>query len=207
MGKQADIHVKILTASSTDELMGVYDGWADAYEQELLEEWGYTSPQKAVQLLSDIMILQGMRVLDAGCGTGLVGALLKKSGAASLTGIDYSPGMLAKAEAKQVYDSLDKMDMNESLPLPSNSFDATTCIGTFTATHVKPDAVKELVRVTRSGGALVFTVRDDYWQATNFVDLITELHVEKLVFIEQIRLEPYIHSEGSECRFVVLRVR
>jgi len=207
MGKQADIHVKILTASSTDELMGVYDGWADAYEQELLEEWGYTSPQKAVQLLSDIMTLQGMRVLDAGCGTGLVGALLKKSGAASLTGIDYSPGMLAKAEAKQVYDSLDKMDMNEPLPLPSNSFDATTCIGTFTATHVKPDAVKELVRVTRSGGALVFTVRDDYWQATNFVDLITELHVEKLVFIEQIRLEPYIHSEGSECRFVVLRVR
>lgn len=207
MGKQADIHVKILTASSTDELMGVYDGWADAYEQELLEEWGYTSPQKAVQLLSDIMTLQGMRVLDAGCGTGLVGALLKKSGAASLTGIDYSPGMLAKAEAKQVYDSLDKMDMNEPLPLPSNSFDATTCIGTFTATHVKPDAVKELVRVTRSGGALVFTVRDEYWQATNFVDLITELHVEKLVFIEQIRLEPYIHSEGSECRFVVLRVR
>jgi predicted TPR repeat methyltransferase len=207
MGKQADIHVKILTASSTDELMGVYDGWADAYEQELLEEWGYTSPQKAVQLLSDIMTLQGMRVLDAGCGTGLVGALLKKSGAASLTGIDYSPGMLAKAEAKQVYDSLDKMDMNEPLPLPSNSFDATTCIGTFTATHVKPDAVRELVRVTRSGGALVFTVRDEYWQATNFIDLITELHVEKLVFIEQIRLEPYIHSEGSECRFVVLRVR
>ena len=207
MGKQADIHVKILTASSTDELMGVYDGWADAYEQELLEEWGYTSPQKAVQLLSDIMILEGMRVLDAGCGTGLVGALLKKSGAASLTGIDYSPGMLAKAEAKQVYDSLDKMDMNEPLPLPSNSFDATTCIGTFTATHVKPDALRELVRVTRSGGALIFTVRDDYWQATNFVDLITELHVEKLVFIEQIRLEPYIHSEGSECRFVVLRVR
>lgn len=207
MGKQADIHVKILTASSTDELMGVYDGWAHAYEQELLEEWGYTSPQKAVQLLSDIMTLQGMRVLDAGCGTGLVGALLKKSGAASLTGIDYSPGMLAKAEAKQVYDSLDKMDMNEPLPLPSNSFDATTCIGTFTATHVKPDAVRELVRVTRSGGALVFTVRDEYWQATNFVDLITELHVEKLVFIEQIRLEPYIHSEGSECRFVVLRIR
>ena len=207
MGKQADIHVKILTASSTDELMGVYDGWADGYEQELLEEWGYTSPQKAVQLLSDIMTLQGMRVLDAGCGTGLVGALLREAGAASLTGIDYSPGMLAKAEAKQVYDSLDKMDMNEPLPLPSNSFDATTCIGTFTATHVKPDAVRELVRVTRSGGALVFTVRDEYWQATNFVDLITELHVEKLVFIEQIRSEPYIHSEGSECRFVVLRVR
>ena len=68
------------------------------------------------------------------------------------------------------------------------------------------EAVKELARVTRSGGVLVFTVRDDYWQSTNFIDLVTELHVSGVAGIEQIRLEPYIHSEGSECRFVVLRV-
>ena len=43
MGEQADIHVKILTAASTDELMAVYDGWADRYDRELLEDWGYTS--------------------------------------------------------------------------------------------------------------------------------------------------------------------
>jgi hypothetical protein len=49
-------------------------------------------------------------------------------------------------------------------------------------------------------------VRDDYWQSTNFIDLVTELHVSGVARIEQIRLEPYIHSEGSECRFVVLRV-
>ena len=40
MGEQADIHVKILTAASTDELMEVYDGWADRYDRELLEDWG-----------------------------------------------------------------------------------------------------------------------------------------------------------------------
>ena len=39
MGEQADIHVKILTAASTDELMEVYDGWADRYDRELLEDW------------------------------------------------------------------------------------------------------------------------------------------------------------------------
>jgi hypothetical protein len=55
--------------------------------------------------------------------------------------------MLAKAEAKQVYDSLDKMDMNERLPLPSNSFgrnDLYRHIHRYA--HVKPDAVRELVR-------------------------------------------------------------
>ena len=206
MGEQADIHVKILTAASTDELMEVYDGWADRYDRELLEDWGYTSPQKAVQLLLDAMVSPELTVLDAGCGTGLVGVLLKEAGMSSLTGIDYSPGMLAEAERKGVYDALHTMDMNLPLTLPSDSYDAVTCIGTFTSTHVKPEAVKELARVTRSGGVLVFTVRDDYWQSTNFIDLVTELHVSGVARIEQIRLEPYIHSEGSECRFVVLRV-
>ena len=206
MGEQADIHVKILTEASTDELMEVYDGWADRYDRELLEDWGYTSPQKAVQLLLEAMDSPMLAVLDAGCGTGLVGVLLKEAGLSSLTGIDYSPGMLAEAERKGVYDALHTMDMNLPLTLPSDSYDAVTCIGTFTSTHVKPEAVKELARVTRSGGVLVFTVRDDYWQSTNFIDLVTELHVSGVARIEQIRLEPYIHSEGSECRFVVLRV-
>ena len=206
MGEQANIHVKILTATSTDELMEVYDGWADRYDRELLEDWGYSSPQKAVQLLLEAMGSPELAVLDAGCGTGLVGALLKEAGMSSLTGIDFSPGMLAEAERKGVYDALHTMDMNLPLTLPSDSYDAVTCIGTFTSTHVKPEAVSELARVTRSGGVLVFTVRDDYWQSTNFIDLVTELHVSGVARIEQIRLEPYIHSEGSECRFVVLRV-
>ena len=206
MGEQADIHVKILTAASIDELMAVYDGWADRYDRELLEDWGYNSPQKAVQLLLDAMGSPDLAVLDAGCGTGLVGVLLKEAGLSSLTGIDYSPGMLAEAERKGVYDALHTMDMNLPLTLPSDSYDAVTCIGTFTSTHVEPGAVTELARVTRSGGVLVFTVRDDYWQSTNFIDLVTELHVSGVARIEQIRLEPYIHSEGSECRFVVLRV-
>jgi len=206
MGEQADIHVKILTAASIDELMAVYDGWADRYDRELLEDWGYTSPQKAVQLLLDAMGSPDLAVLDAGCGTGLVGVLLKEAGLSSLTGIDYSPGMLAEAEKKGVYDALHTMDMNLPLTLPSDSFDAVTCIGTFTSTHVRPEAVTELARLTRSGGVLVFTVRDDYWRSTNFIDLLTELHISGVARIEQIRLEPYIHSEGSECRFVVLRV-
>lgn len=206
MAKQADIHVKILTAASTNELMQVYDGWAERYDRELLEDWGYTSPQKAVHLLLEAMASNDLAVLDAGCGTGLVGVLLREAGISTLTGIDYSPGMLAEAERKGVYDTLHTIDMNNPLTLPSDSFDAVTCIGTFTSTHVKPQAVTELARVTRSGGVLVFTVRDDYWQSTNFVDLVAELHISGVARIEQIRLEPYIHSEGSECRFVVLRV-
>jgi len=206
MGKQADVHVKILNADSTDALMQVYDDWADRYERELLDEWGYSSPQMAVALLKRYITIEGARVMDAGCGTGLVGVLLSEAGVGHLSGVDYSGGMLEKADAKGVYNSLAQMDLNKAVPIESASYDAVTCIGTFTSTHVVPDALRELVRLTRAGGVVVFTVRDDYWEATDFVDLLTELHTKRSVCIEEIRVEPYIHSEGSECRFVVLKV-
>ena len=66
-GAQADIHTKILTASTTEELMGIYDNWAQGYETQLLDEWGYTSPQTAVKLLASAMQLDGVHVLDATC--------------------------------------------------------------------------------------------------------------------------------------------
>lgn len=206
MGKQADVHVKILTAQSTDALMDVYDDWAERYDDELLEEWGYTSPQMAITLLQRHLALDGLNVLDAGCGTGLVGELLTKAGVTHLSGIDYSKGMLSKAAEKGVYHSLAQVDLNKVVPIESDSFDAVTCIGTFTSTHVIPEALRELVRLTRPDGVIVFTVRDDYWAATGFVDLLMEMHAQKRVHLEEIRIEPYIHSEGSECRFVVLRV-
>ena len=205
-GAQADIHTKILTASTTEELMGIYDNWAQGYETQLLDEWGYTSPQTAVKLLASAMQLDGVHVLDAGCGTGLVGLALSEAGIVHLSGIDYSPGMLAEARQKGVYQALDCMDMNQPLAIAADVYDAVTCIGTFTSTHVAPEALSELIRVTRSGGVVVFTVRDDYWVTTGFANLVAALHTSGRVVIEQIRLEPYIHSEGSKCRFVVLTV-
>lgn len=206
MGEQVDVHVKILNATSTDALMQVYDDWSDRYEHELLDEWGYTSPQMAVTILQRYADIKKSNVLDAGCGTGLVGEVLAEAGVSQLSGIDYSQGMLDKAREKGVYQSLAKIDLNKSVPIESDSYDAVTCIGTFTSTHVVPEAIRELIRLTRSSGIVVFTVRDDYWNATDFLDLLIGLHTMSLVQIEEIRTEPYIHSEGSECRFVVLRV-
>ena len=160
----------------------------------------------AVTLLQRYADIDGSTILDAGCGTGLVGEVLAKAGVSDLFGVDYSQGMLDKANDKGVYQSLAKIDLNKEVPIASASYDAITCIGTFTSTHVVPEALRELVRLTRSGGFVVFTVRDDYWEATKFVDLLIELHSERLVCIEEIRVEPYIHSEGSDCRFVVLKV-
>ena len=59
----------------------------------------------------------------------------------------------------------------------------------------------------RSGGALTFTVREDYWHSSDFFRVLLDAYQDGRITIEEIRQEPYIHSEGSSCKLVVLKVR
>ena len=52
----------------------------------------------------------GLRILDAGCGTGLNASVLKRH-ASVLTGVDLSPKMIGKAGEKQLYDHLETDDI------------------------------------------------------------------------------------------------
>jgi ubiquinone/menaquinone biosynthesis C-methylase UbiE len=205
MSSRPDIHEKVLSSSSTEELMATYDEWAKSYEQDVADTWGYYGPAAATEHLTQYVDPAGAKVLDAGCGTGLVGVLLKQKGFTEVHGIDYSAGMLAQAEQKAIYASLEQMDMNQPLPLESAVFDAVTCVGTFTGSHVKPEAFRELARVTKPGGMLSCTVRTDYWEASNCRNLLIAMDGAGEVVIEEIRKEPYILSEQSTCHLVVLR--
>jgi SAM-dependent methyltransferase len=52
------------------------------------------------------------RALDLGCGTGRVGAWLRRAGVGRIDGVDLTPAMLAQAEAKRVYEQLVVGDMS-----------------------------------------------------------------------------------------------
>jgi ubiquinone/menaquinone biosynthesis C-methylase UbiE len=97
----------------------------------------------------------GTRLLDVCCGTGVVAGAAAASGAA-VTGIDFSPAMLA--EARRGYPRLrfDEGDA-EALPYPEHSFDAVAA--NFGMHHV-PLPEKALIdahRVLRPGGRVAFT--------------------------------------------------
>ena len=47
-------------------------------------------------------------------------------------------------------------------------FAGTTCIGTLTFGHAPPDSLDELVRVTKTGGTVVFSMRTDYYTEGGF---------------------------------------
>jgi predicted TPR repeat methyltransferase len=158
---------RVYHARSAEELETGYDGWAGDYDADLAS-FGYRIPAIAAGLFGRHVPAGAGPVLDAGCGTGLIGETLNRLGYGALTGIDLSEGMLAQARRKGVYAALHRMKLGGPLDLPDDHFAATTAIGVLTAGHARPDAFDELIRATRPGGAMIFSIRVDTEPGTGF---------------------------------------
>ena len=144
-----------------DELTSEYNGWASEYDADL-RALGFSGPRAGAEALARHVADKGAQVLDAVAGTGMVGAELARLGFRHITALDLSPGMLKTANEKLVYEELVVGELGKPLGFETGRFDATTCIGTLTIGHAPPESLDELVRVTKAGGAIVFSMRTDY---------------------------------------------
>ena len=99
------------------------------------------------------------KVLDAGAGTGMVGVELNRLGYSNVEAMDLSSGMLEVARSKNVYGGFHQMVMGERLNFATDSFDAIIGVGVLTLGHAPAHSLDELVRVTKPGGVVAFTLR------------------------------------------------
>ena len=103
----------------------------------------------------------GQRVLDVGCGTGILAREVsgRVGSSGRVTGIDPSPGMLAVA--KQLAPSLDWREAAaESLPFPDESFDVVVSQFGLMFFMDQRQAIREMLRVLIAGGRLGVAVWD-----------------------------------------------
>jgi len=206
MANRREIHDRVLNASTTEELAKAYNEWADNYDQDLIDEMGYVAPLIATQLFSDNVEDRSTDILDAGCGTGLVGEHLRRHGYKNIEGLDYSRAMLEKAGQKQIYRKLTQGDLTGSLDIASNTFDAVISVGTFTCGHVGPEAFDELLRIVKPGGHICFTVRDQAWEEDSYLDKIGALQRNGAWTMLAESTAEYIKSDGSNCRICLYQV-
>jgi predicted TPR repeat methyltransferase len=206
MADRKEIHDRVLNASTTEELAKAYNEWADNYDQDLIDEMGYVAPLIATQLFSDNVEDRSTIILDAGCGTGLVGEYLLRHGYKNIEGLDYSRAMLEKAGLKQIYRKLTQGDLTGSLDIASNTFDAVISVGTFTCGHVGPEAFDELLRIVKPGGHICFTVRDQAWEEDSYLDKIGALQRNGDWTMLAESTAEYIKSDDSNCKICLYQV-
>jgi ubiquinone/menaquinone biosynthesis C-methylase UbiE len=95
-------------------------------------------------------VTSGRRLLDAGCGAGLL-ALLARLRGAEVAGLDASPALLEIARDRLPGADLREGDL-ESLPFPDGSFDAVTAVNSIFYAMDIDGAMRELARVARQRG-------------------------------------------------------
>ena len=154
-------------AKSSQESGELYDSWAENYERNVAS-WGYTTPAVAAGLFGRYVKPEDGTILDAGAGSGITGEILALLGYEDIVGIDVSPKMLELARRKGAYRELREMELGGRLDLPSDAFSAVVSTGVFTAGHAPPESFDELIRATRSGGYLIFSVRTDLYEEGGF---------------------------------------
>ena len=162
---------EVFEAKSPQEMAARYDEWAGSYEDDLGDHGG---PKEAADSVLRYVPKTG-RILDAGCGTGLVGQLLSERGFVHVEGFDMSKGMLEHAAAKKCYAELHLGVLGEPLAFPTGSFDGIVSVGVFVRAHAPSRSFHELARITKPGGHIVFTLRPEFYLATDFKETIAEL--------------------------------
>ncbi|PON20085.1 hypothetical protein TGAM01_v211036 [Trichoderma gamsii] len=193
---------------SVQDCMSIYDKWAATYNDEVMDKaQEYVAPSIVAQValrVSDNFAQSA--ILDAGCGTGLVGQALSLAGAKIIDGLDLSSAMLKIANETGVYRSLSQADLTQPVQKDDEIYDLVTCVGTFTNGHVGPDpAIREFARLTKKHGTIIVTVLEEFWEAAKFSAEVEKLVAEKLVVVVAKELIDYVKGHGDKAMLVILK--
>ena len=119
---------------------------------------GYRGDQIIEGMLQQILGSQGgLDILDAGCGTGLIGQVIMCR-ARRLDGVDLSDAMLEKARGKNIYNELHREDLVTFMACRANCYDLVICAATLIHFVDLRPAFAATATALRDGGLFIFTV-------------------------------------------------
>ena len=196
-----------LTHSHNDEdLQNVYKEWAPAYDHDNDNLLGTVSQPLSVQIFKEYIKDKSLRIIDVGCGTGLVGVELEKDGFTNFDGVDISQEMIDIAKQRG-YSKLFIGSLNDSLPCENNEYGAALCVGVFTHGHVGSDRLDELVRIVKPRGILCFTINEGVYKPYGFNLKIKKLESENVWKVLEIRKNDYMVKKNVKGFYCIVEVQ
>lgn len=114
---------------------------------------------KIGQILKMVEIRRSEKILDVGCGTGVLWSYLRRLVAKNggIIGLDISSKMLEKAQAK-FRTSFEYIQADvHSIPFRGELFDKVICFNAFPHFYDKAKVISEISRVLKTGGTFIIT--------------------------------------------------
>ena len=146
----------------------VYDQWAESYE-DYVNSLNYLGPQNLAREVFDFLENSGkdnLKILDFGCGTGLVGMEISKLFAGkyyfTLDGIDISEQMIQKSREKNIYRQIWQLDLFKDVLPQQYQYDFIVSSGVFLEGHVSFKMVDILLNSVKPFGSIFFTLRESF---------------------------------------------
>jgi predicted TPR repeat methyltransferase len=141
-----------------DYVRAEFDGFAASFD-EILARLEYRAPELVA---GEVARLAGepranLQVLDAGCGTGLCGPLLRPW-ATWLAGVDLSPAMVDLARKRSGYDALVVEELTTYLAARPAAWDLIVSADTLVYFGALEEVIRAAAHALRPAGALIFTV-------------------------------------------------
>lgn len=157
---------------------GLFDQYADRYDDDLRNQLEYRGPEALAELLEPFLTDRvqrssvtgtgqppaassdaGLDVLDLGCGTGLSGIRFRGV-ARHLEGVDLSPAMIEQAGKRSIYDRLRVGDLRTALLEEQDRWDLILACDVFAYVGELADVFTATERALRSGGRFAATFED-----------------------------------------------
>ena len=176
-------------ARAADEYVrSLFDGSAKSFDADL-ERLGYRAPKLVADALTTVLLSPSVgtpvvgTLLDAGCGTGLCGPLLRTR-SVSLVGVDLSAQMIERARGRGCYDELVVAELSAFMQSRADAFDAIVSADTLVYFGALEEPLAAARVALQAGGWFVFTLERKaveseaeyglgahgrYWHAENYV--------------------------------------
>ena len=148
-------------AAEEHYVKNLFNSYATRFEQSLVDELGYNLPNEIPNLLQREMgtALSDAKILDMGCGTGLVGSNLA-SKVAAIDGFDLSERMVDLAKEKSVYRSLSVASIDEYLSKKIDAYDVFIAADVFVYLGDLTSTFKALRNSAKKNALFLFSTEE-----------------------------------------------
>lgn len=187
-----------------DDNRHLYKNWAATYDTGFVDKNKYSYPKRIAEICAaSVSATSVLRVIDIGCGTGVVGVRLSELlPHAVIDGADISAEMLRIASGKfrsdshPVYGELSEVDLTLPITFAQSRYDILVSAGTFTHGHLGPDPLIAVVSTLKPDGQAFVGINKQHFVGNGFERALQGAVAAQLI-TEPTYIEIQMYDEGS----------